>query len=57
MPTSANGKILHVDLSNEKLSIEEPPESFYRKYFGGSAMGLSYILKELKPGSRPPWSR
>jgi aldehyde:ferredoxin oxidoreductase len=53
MPTSANGRILHVDLSNEKLTIEEPPESFYRKYFGGSAMGLSYILKELKPGSDP----
>ncbi len=53
MPISANGKILHVDLSNEKLTIEEPPESFYRKYFGGSAMGLSYILKELNPGIDP----
>ena len=30
------GKILHVDLSNNKIYIEEPGEKFYRKYLGGS---------------------
>ncbi|MBI5878661.1 MAG: aldehyde ferredoxin oxidoreductase family protein [Chloroflexi bacterium] len=39
------GKILHVDLSNSKLWVEQPDEKFYRTYLGGSAMGLYYILK------------
>ncbi len=42
-----NGWILHVDLTNQKLELETPPESFYRKYMGGSAMGLYYLLKEM----------
>ena len=45
MPFGYNGKILHVDLTRGKLEVEEPPEAFYRKYMGGSAMGLYYILK------------
>jgi aldehyde:ferredoxin oxidoreductase len=44
------GKILHVNLTQENLSIEEPPESFYRTYLGGSAMGMFYILQNQKPG-------
>ncbi len=44
------GKILHVDLSTEQITIEEPSEKFYRTYIGGSAMGLYYILKDQKPG-------
>jgi len=46
-----SGKILHVDLSGPKLWVETPPESFYRQYIGGSAMGMYYILRELKPGT------
>ncbi|MHB9092329.1 MAG: aldehyde ferredoxin oxidoreductase family protein, partial [Chloroflexota bacterium] len=45
------GRILHVDLTNEKLSVENPPESFYRRYFGGSAVGMYYLLKEVEPGT------
>lgn len=48
-----NGKILHVDLTNGTLEIEEPPESFYRKYMGGSAMGLYYILRDMPAGVDP----
>lgn len=44
-----NGKILHVDLSAGKTWFEEPEEAFYRKYGGGSAMGVYYILREMKP--------
>jgi len=51
MPFGYNGKILHVDLTNGTLTVEEPPESFYRKYMGGSAMGLYYILKEMPKGT------
>jgi len=42
------GRILHVDLTNRKSQIENPPEEFYRKYVGGSAMGLYYILQDVK---------
>jgi aldehyde:ferredoxin oxidoreductase len=45
------GKILHVDLTQGKLEVETPPESFYRKYLGGSAMGLYYILHEMPKGA------
>ncbi len=45
------GRILHVDLTNESIEIERPPESFYREYFGGSAMGLYYILREMPRGT------
>ncbi len=51
MPNGYTGNILHVDLTTGTLTIENPPESFYRKYLGGSAMGLHYLLKELKPGA------
>jgi aldehyde:ferredoxin oxidoreductase len=38
------GKILHVYLDQGKLEIEQPEESFYRQYVGGSALGLYYAL-------------
>ncbi len=40
-----HGKILHVDLTQGALEIEEPTESFYRTYYGGSALGMYYLLK------------
>ena len=43
-----HGKILHVDLSQGKTHIEYPDENFYRKYLGGQAMGLYYLLNELQ---------
>lgn len=48
-----HGKILHVDLSNSKLSIEYPGEDFYRMYIGGSAIGTYYLLKLTTPGIDP----
>jgi len=53
MPYGYTGKILHVNLTDGKLEIEEPPESFYRKYLGGSAMGMVYILREVPPKIDP----
>ena len=52
-PPCIIGKILHVDLSASKTWIEEPPESFYRQYGGGSAMGVAYLLREIAPGTDP----
>jgi aldehyde:ferredoxin oxidoreductase len=53
MPYGYIGKILHVDLTQGILTIEEPPESFYRKYLGGSAMGMEYILRGMPAGVDP----
>ncbi|HXF84302.1 MAG TPA: aldehyde ferredoxin oxidoreductase family protein [Anaerolineales bacterium] len=53
MPYGYNGKILHVDLTKGTLEVEEPEEAFYRKYMGGSAMGVYYILREMPKGADP----
>ena len=48
-----HGKILHVDLTNGKFHVEEPEEAFYRKYLGGSALALHYLLKDMPPNVDP----
>ncbi|MBE9472316.1 MAG: aldehyde ferredoxin oxidoreductase, partial [Chloroflexi bacterium] len=48
-----HGKILHVDLTAGTLEVEEPEETFYRKYMGGSAMGTYYLVKHTPPGADP----
>lgn len=53
MPNGYNGKILHVDLTKGELTVEEPPQAFYRKYLGGSAMGMHYILRDMPKGADP----
>ena len=45
------GKILHVDLTNQTINIEEPSEEFYRHYAGGSLMGLYYLWKNTPKGA------
>jgi aldehyde:ferredoxin oxidoreductase len=47
------GKILHVNLTTGQIEIEQPPEEFYRTYWGGSAMGTYYLLKNTPPGADP----
>ena len=44
MPFGYHGKILHVDLDVGSVEVEEPGEDFYRKYMGGSALGMYYVL-------------
>lgn len=53
MPNGYNGKILHVDLTKGTLEVEEPNNAFYRKYLGGSAMGMYYILRGMPKGADP----
>jgi aldehyde:ferredoxin oxidoreductase len=48
-----HGKILHVDLTTGEFQVEEPGEAFYRKYLGGSALAMHYLLKEMPPGADP----
>jgi aldehyde:ferredoxin oxidoreductase len=53
MPNGYNGKILRVDLSASSITVEEPSEEIYRKYVGGSALGLYYLLDEMPAGADP----
>ena len=53
MPFGYKGKVLHVDLTSGTTKVEEPPESFYRTYMGGSAMAMHYLLKMLPAGVDP----
>jgi aldehyde:ferredoxin oxidoreductase len=50
MPGGYNGKILRVDLSRCALSVETPPDNFYRTYLGGRNFVAYYLLKGLKGG-------
>ncbi|HSB66210.1 MAG TPA: aldehyde ferredoxin oxidoreductase C-terminal domain-containing protein [Anaerolineales bacterium] len=40
------GKIARVDLTSGKVSVIETPEEVYRKFLGGSALGVYYLFKE-----------
>ncbi|MDO9066216.1 MAG: aldehyde ferredoxin oxidoreductase N-terminal domain-containing protein, partial [Chloroflexota bacterium] len=53
MPNGYTGKILRVNLSTTRISIEENPENFYRQYFGGEGLIAYFLLKELPPGIEP----
>jgi len=53
MPYGYNGRILHVDLSISLWEVEEPTETWYRTYIGGSSLASYYLLKNLKPGVDP----
>lgn len=47
MPFGYTGKILHVDLSNRKIEVEEQNEAFYRSYLGGRGIGYHYLLRQV----------
>jgi aldehyde:ferredoxin oxidoreductase len=53
MAETRTGKIAHIDLTRGSIEIETPPEAFYRKYLGGSAMGMHYILQMTRPPVDP----
>ncbi|MCW5882111.1 MAG: aldehyde ferredoxin oxidoreductase family protein [Anaerolineae bacterium] len=53
MPYGYHGKILHVDLTARRIEVETPPEAFYRKYMGGSALGMYYLLKDVPQDADP----
>jgi aldehyde:ferredoxin oxidoreductase len=53
MPYGYTGKILHVDLSNHKIEVEEQDETFYRSYLGGRGIGYRYLMQEVAAGTEP----
>ena len=52
-PGGYTGRILRVDLTNRRTSVEQPEDSFYRQYIGGTALIGYYLLKEVAPGIDP----
>ncbi len=53
MPYGCTGKILRVDLSADRVSVEELAEAVYRTYFGGEAFIGYTLLKEVPAGVDP----
>ncbi len=53
MPYGYHGKILHVNLTTGEFRVDEHDEAFYRKYGGGSALGMYYLLNETSAGVDP----
>lgn len=47
------GRILRVKLSEQRWTIEEPTENFYRQYFGGEGFVGYFLLKEVPTGIDP----
>ncbi len=48
-----NGRILRVNLSDRKISIEEPPVDFYQRYLGGRGFIAPTLLKEIPAKADP----
>lgn len=44
------GKLLRVDLTNQKITEEPYDESTLRKYIGGTALGAKILYEEVPPG-------
>jgi aldehyde:ferredoxin oxidoreductase len=51
--TGFQNKILHVNLSDREMCVEEPGELFCRTYVGGWGLIAYYLLKEVAPGTAP----
>ena len=53
MPSGYSGRILHVGLTDHEWRVEEPDETWYRLYMGGTGFIAHRLLQELAPGTDP----
>ncbi|MDD5082044.1 MAG: aldehyde ferredoxin oxidoreductase family protein [Dehalococcoidales bacterium] len=53
MVSGYNGKLLRVNLTDRKISVDNPDEDFCRKYIGGAGFSTYFMMKEIKPGIDP----
>lgn len=44
------GTIAIIDLTRGVVNLEHPPEEVYRKYLGGSALNMYYMMRYMKQG-------
>jgi len=45
-----HGKILRIDLTNEKVIEEKLDEATLRKWVGGTGLGAKYVFEEVPAG-------
>ena len=53
MADGNTGKVLRVDLTNEKITTEPLNKEWARKFMGGKGLAARYLFEELKPGVDP----
>ena len=53
MPGGYAGKILRVDLTQGRFSIEKPDKAVLREYIGGEGLGIKYLYDEVPAGCDP----
>lgn len=53
MSVFPDGKVLEIDLSNKVYEVKTIPGEIYKKYPGGSALGMYLLLRNIKPGVAP----
>ena len=53
MPYAMMGKILRIDLSQGRISEEDIPEDWARKYIGGAGLATRYLYDEVPKGIDP----
>jgi aldehyde:ferredoxin oxidoreductase len=53
MPGGYNGKVLRVDLTRERMTVQQIDEAFCRKYLGGAGFIAHYLLAEVNQGIDP----
>jgi len=54
MPYGYMGRILRVDLTNQRIVVEDlPSDDVLRKWIGGRGLGVYYMLKEVNPKVDP----
>lgn len=53
MKAFPDAKILDINLTNQTYEVKTLAGDIYRKYPGGSALGMYLMLKEMKPGIDP----
>ncbi|MGC9133307.1 MAG: aldehyde ferredoxin oxidoreductase family protein [Nanopusillaceae archaeon] len=47
------GKILRVNLTTKRISVEEIDENILKKWIGGRGLGVYYFIKEVNPKINP----
>ena len=48
-----NNKILMVNLTTKETTVEEPGDTFYRMYLGGSGIGAYYCMRDIPKDADP----
>jgi aldehyde:ferredoxin oxidoreductase len=53
MMNGYSGRILHIDLSEQKSWVESKPEEWYKTYIGGVSMATRLCWENIEPGCDP----